>query len=394
MSLREINKENYVKALQDFNSVPFMQMTEMLEFLERRGYKISYLAYMIDDKVEVLSSLLVIKQFSGYKAEINMGPLYNDEKYLLPFFSELKTYLNKHHYLEFVLKPNRIHSLYDAKGNLLGQEDNSFIDQLLSLGFKFDGLVTDYIDGEPFWHYIKDLSGYDDKTILSSFNSNSKRNIKKAKEYGILIRNVFEKEDIEVFKTIIEETGSRQGFTDKDLDYYITLKETLGEKAELLLAELNVADAIENIVSKITKIESKKEINQNQLEKLYADKKELEKYLACGKEILQIASVLLIYSPTEVTYLFGGSRSEYQKYSAQFLIQYEAMCRTMEAGINRYNFLGISGKFDGSDGVLRFKQNFNGYIERHYGAFRYYPNPTKIQLIKTLKAIKNNIFPK
>lgn len=86
MSLREINKENYVKALQDFNSVPFMQMTEMLEFLERRGYKISYLAYMIDDKVEVLSSLLVIKQFSGYKAEINMGPLYNDEKYLLPFF--------------------------------------------------------------------------------------------------------------------------------------------------------------------------------------------------------------------------------------------------------------------------------------------------------------------
>ena len=29
-----------------------------------------------------------------------------------------------------------------------------------------------------------------------------------------------------------------------------------------------------------------------------------------------------------------------------------------------YNFLGITGVFDGSDGVLRFKQNFNGYIVR------------------------------
>ena len=32
-----------------------------------------------------------------------------------------------------------------------------------------------------------------------------------------------------------------------------------------------------------------------------------------------------------------------------------------------------------SDGVLRFKQNFNGYIVRKAGTFRYHPSPFKIQ---------------
>ena len=39
--------------------------------------------------------------------------------------------------------------------------------------------------------------------------------------------------------------------------------------------------------------------------------------------------------------------------------------------------LVFKGVFDGSDGVLRFKQNFNGYIVRKMGTFRYYPNPLK-----------------
>lgn len=45
------------------------------------------------------------------------------------------------------------------------------------------------------------------------------------------------------------------------------------------------------------------------------------------------------------------------------------------------------GEFDGSDGVLRFKQNFNGYITRKMGTFRYYPKPFKYKAIKTIKAL-------
>ncbi|MDU7210289.1 MAG: peptidoglycan bridge formation glycyltransferase FemA/FemB family protein, partial [Streptococcus sp.] len=47
----------------------------------------------------------------------------------------------------------------------------------------------------------------------------------------------------------------------------------------------------------------------------------------------------------------------------------------------------ITGEFDGSDGVLRFKQNYNGYITRKMGTFRYYPHPLKYKLIHNLKKI-------
>ncbi|WP_366535480.1 peptidoglycan bridge formation glycyltransferase FemA/FemB family protein, partial [Streptococcus pneumoniae] len=50
-------------------------------------------------------------------------------------------------------------------------------------------------------------------------------------------------------------------------------------------------------------------------------------------------------------------------------------------------FLGIQGIFDGSDGVLRFKQNFNGYIVRKAGTFRYHPSPLKYKAIQLLKKI-------
>ncbi|MGZ7230826.1 peptidoglycan bridge formation glycyltransferase FemA/FemB family protein, partial [Streptococcus pyogenes] len=43
--------------------------------------------------------------------------------------------------------------------------------------------------------------------------------------------------------------------------------------------------------------------------------------------------------------------------------------------------------FDGSDGVLRFKQNFNGYIFRKMGTFRYYPKPLKFKVLQGIKKI-------
>lgn len=63
------------------------------------------------------------------------------------------------------------------------------------------------------------------------------------------------------------------------------------------------------------------------------------------------------------------------------------MTQAIKRGIGFYNFLGIMGIFDGSDGVLRFKQNFNGYIVRKMGTFRYYPQPLKYKAIQGVKKL-------
>ena len=104
-------------------------------------------------------------------------------------------------------------------------------------------------------------------------------------------------------------------------------------------------------------------------------------------EKILLACALILYTQDQATYLFGGSYTEFQKFSAAFLIQYHAMKCTLKRNIMSYNFLGITCVFDGSDGVLRFKQNFNGYIVRKMGTFRYYPQPLKYKLIQGLKKL-------
>ncbi|HEM5148178.1 TPA: peptidoglycan bridge formation glycyltransferase FemA/FemB family protein, partial [Streptococcus suis] len=69
------------------------------------------------------------------------------------------------------------------------------------------------------------------------------------------------------------------------------------------------------------------------------------------------------------------------------VLQEFAMKKAIKKSIKFYNFLGITGLFDGSDGVLRFKQNFNGYILRKAGTFRYYPHPIKHKIIQIIKKI-------
>lgn len=105
-----------------------------------------------------------------------------------------------------------------------------------------------------------------------------------------------------------------------------------------------------------------------------------------AKEII-LAGSLFLYTPQEAVYLFSGSYPEFNRFYASALLQEHAMLTAIARGIKTYNFLGITGEFDGSDGVLRFKQNFNGYILQKAGTFRYYPRPMLFQSIQFLKKL-------
>lgn len=106
-----------------------------------------------------------------------------------------------------------------------------------------------------------------------------------------------------------------------------------------------------------------------------------------GEEDVVMAGSLFIYTPHEAVYLFSGSYTEFNRFYAPVVLQERVMTKALEKGIPFYNFLGIQGVFDGSDGVLRFKQNFNGYVVEKPGKFRYYPSPLKYKAIQTVKRL-------
>ena len=387
MTLTTISKEEFTSFANTVSHRSFIQSTEMADLLEKRGNTVQFIAWKQEDQVQVAAILYSLPMTGGLHMEINSGPLYKEETMLEPFYTALKDYAKENGAIELVIKPYDTYQTFDSDGNPTSEEQTHFMDTLKNLGYQHDGLTTGYPGGEPVWHYLKNVNGVDSKSLLKSFNKNCSRNITNALNYDISIRNIT-REEIPQFKQIIEETGKRQGFEDKSLSYYYDLYDSFGPNAEFVVAEINSTAALAHLDQKISLLNPSAKQYEQQLQKLEKQKNIVRETLA-GKdsETVPLACALIIYTPSEVTYLFGGSYTKYQKFSAAFLIQYHAMNRALEKGVTLYNFLGIQGIFDGSDGVLRFKQNFNGYIVRKMGTFRYYPSPLKYKMISLIKKL-------
>ena len=387
MTLTTISKEEFTSFANTVSHRSFIQSVEMADLLEKRGNTVQFIAWKQNDQVQVAAILYSLSMTGGLHMEINSGPLYQEETLLEPFYAALKGYAKKNGAIELVIKPYDHYQTFDSDGNPISEEQIHFLDTLKNLGYQHDGFQTGYPGGEPVWHYLKTIKEADSKSLLKSFNKNCSRNITTALNYDISIRNIT-REEIPQFKQIIEETGKRQGFEDKSLSYYYDLYDSFGPNAEFVVAEINSTAALAHLDQKISLLNPSAKQYEQQLQKLEKQKNIVRETLA-GKEseTVPLACALIIYTPSEVTYLFGGSYTKYQKFSAAFLIQYHAMKRALQKGITLYNFLGIQGIFDGSDGVLRFKQNFNGYIVRKMGTFRYYPHPLKYKMISLIKKL-------
>lgn len=387
MTFNIISREDFYQHSLTTSNHSFLQSIEMADLLEKRGATIQYIGWEEQGTLAISAILYSLPMTGGLHYEINNGPIVTDARHLPEFYKALQDYVRENGGIEFILKPYDHYQTFDSNGNPTEEEQKQLLHPLLDLGYQFDGLQVGYPGGEPVWHYLKDLTDFDAKSLLKSFNKNCSRNITTALNYDISIRNI-SRDEIPQFKQIIEETGKRQGFEDKSLDYYYDLYDTFGKNAEFLIAEINTADALAYLDQKISLLNPSSKQYEQQLQKLEKQKTLVRETLADETaETVPLACALIIYNPSEATYLFGGSYTKYQKFSAAFLIQYHAMKRALEKGITLYNFLGIQGIFDGSDGVLRFKQNFNGYIIRKMGTFRYFPNPLKYKALSLIKRI-------
>ena len=387
MTFNIISREEFYQHSLTTSNHSFLQSIEMADLLEKRGATIQYIGWEEQGTLAISAILYSLPMTGGLHYEINSGPIVTDARHLPDFYKALQDYVKENGGIEFILKPYDHYQTFDSNGNPTEEEQKQLLHPLLDLGYQFDGLQVGYPGGEPVWHYLKDLTDFDAKSLLKSFNKNCSRNITTALNYDISIRNI-SRDEIPQFKQIIEETGKRQGFEDKSLDYYYDLYDTFGKNAEFLIAEINTADSLAYLDQKISLLNPSSKQYEQQLQKLEKQKTLVRETLADETaETVPLACALIIYNPSEVTYLFGGSYTKYQKFSAAFLIQYHAMKRALEKEITLYNFLGIQGIFEGSDGVLRFKQNFNGYIVRKMGTFRYYPNPLKFKALSLIKRL-------
>ena len=407
MALTTLTKEEFRTYSDQVSSRSFMQSIQMGDLLEKREARIVYLALKQEGEIQVAALVYSLPMLGGLHMELNSGPIYTQQDALPVFYAELKEYAKQNGVLELLVKPYETYQTFDSEGNAIDVKKKSIIQGLTDLGYQFDGLTTGYPNGEPDWLYYKDLTDLTEKNLLNSFSKKGKPLVKKAETFGIQLKKL-KREELSIFKDITRSTSERREYSDKSLEYYEKFYDAFGNQAEFLIATLNFSEYLSKLESEQAKLEgildklrldlsknphSEKKQNQlreysSQFETFEVRKAEardlIEKY---GDKDVVLAGSLFVYMPQETTYLFSGSYTEFNKFYAPAVLQKYVMLESIKRGIQKYNFLGIEGVFDGSDGVLRFKQNFNGYIVRKAGTFRYYPKPLKFKVISLIKKL-------
>lgn len=407
MTLKILSREDYETLNTRFKERSFMQTVEMADLLEKRGFDITFLGLETDGAIQVAGVLYSMPMTGGLHMEINSGPASTSTAYLSEFYKELKAYAKENGAFELIVKPYDTYQSFDNHGNPNDDEKPELISCLTDLGYSYDGLQTGYPGGEPDWHYVKDLSGLTPETLRKSFSKKGRPLVNKTNSFGIKVRKLT-RDELHIFKEITASTSERREYTDKPLDYYEAFYDSFGDKCEFVIATINFQDYLKNMQAGHDKIAADLAVlNQKIAEgvnsaKVNKQKAQLDKQISTfdvrlkeAKELIQkhgsedvvLAGCLFVYTPQEAVYLFSGSYTEFNKFYAPVALQEHVMMEALKRGINFYTFLGIQGIFDGSDGVLRFKQNFNGYIVRKMGTFRYYPRPMLHKIIAIAKKI-------
>lgn len=357
---------------------------------------------------------MVRKIFGGYRLDMFSGVISQDEDSGLEFYRELVEYSKCNKIIQLVIKPNIIAGVYDSLGNLVENRNEKFELRMREMGYQREYKV-DSLEGNPDWQYKKKIQVNKDEisgdrgscnigavdcstfsfnpegeafsALLKSVNGNCKRKVKKALDLGIFVEEA-DYVELPEFQTITSETAERNSFADKPLSYYEEFYRGFRGQVKFLNGKIDFHRSKEIISEKIDAIPADNVKQKPRRDALIRDLdslKELESI--SGKSVETVANAVVVYGDSEVIYFLGGSRTDFQSLGGSFLLQLAIMTEASEAGYRTYNFFGIEGVFDGKDGVLRFKQNFNGYIEKNLGAYSFHPYPIRWKMISLIKKI-------
>lgn len=116
------------------------------------------------------------------------------------------------------------------------------------------------------------------------------------------------------------------------------------------------------------------------LQRKKAEARQLEEQY--GRKV-PLAAGLFLMTPTETTYLYGGSIRELAGFRGTYAIQWKMIREALARKALRYSFGGISGKYQPDEegyGVFDFKRGFGARVAEYAGEFILPVNPAVMKL--------------
>ena len=184
---------------------------------------------------------------------------------------------------------------------------------------------------------ISDLTS-DEDALLAAMKSKWRYNIRLAEKRGVSVR-LGEERDLPAFYALYAETGARDGFLIRPLDYYLTTWQTF------LRAQAETANPAGGAL-------------------LLAEHPD---------DPLPVAGLFLLRYGATAWYFYGASSERHRRDMPNHLLQWEALRWARAQGCTRYDWWGaptvLDDPDDGLQGVWQFKQGFGAAFQPHIGAW-------------------------
>lgn len=417
MKFTELTVKEYDQFVQNPSlESHYFQVKENIATREADGFQVVLLGLKDDNNQVIAASLFSkIPTMGSFVYYSNRGPVmdYNDLGLVDIYLKELDQYLQQHNCLYVKMDPYWLYQVYDKDIHPL--QDRSKNEALVKLfknhGYEHHGFTTQYDSfSQVRWMGVLDLENQTPASIKKQFDSQRKRNVNKAKNYGVKVR-FLDRNEFEEFLKLYRETEARTGFASKTDQYFYNFIDHYGEKVLVPLAYIDLDEYIETTQASMTDKENRRDQmmqkdnkSDKQLKKIAEldkqiehDKKELlrsSELRQTDGSILNLAAGVYFANSYEINYFSGGSSAKYNQYMGPYMMHWYMINYCFEHGYSRYNFYGLSGDFteESEDyGVYRFKRGFNVQIEELIGDFYKPIKKGKYKLFNALNNIRQKV---
>lgn len=212
--------------------------------------------------------------------------------------------------------------------------DTEFENMVKDMGFLIKNKAKNFEGIQPrFVFRINNIKGKTEEEMMASFHSKHRYNIRLADKKGVEVK-LGSRKDLKDFHKIMLETGVRDGFVTRSLEYFEKMYDEMGkENLRLYMAYLR------------------------------------------GRPI---AGTLAILYGNKCWYLYGASSNDHRNVMPNYKLQLEMIKWALENNCDIYDFRGISGNIDENSplyGLYRFKKGFNGDFTEFIGELELVFNP-------------------
>ena len=182
------------------------------------------------------------------------------------------------------------------------KDDQEFRKIVEEIGYKIKDDAKDFKDEiQPRFVFRLDIKGKTEDEVLAGCHQKTRYNIRLAKRKGVVVKEGT-REDLKDFHKIMIETGSRDGFIIRSLDYFEKMYDELAPKhMKLLMA-------------------------------YYEDK--------------PISGIIPIMYGNKTWYLYGASSNQHRNLMPNYLLQWEMIRQAIQNKCDIYDFRGVSGVVD------------------------------------------------